>query len=57
LHSDLITVRTLLDDFIPILDSKQIQIEVLVDSLDWAKREKGIFLKHRGSLAVIVPFF
>jgi 26S proteasome regulatory subunit N6 len=40
------TVRTLLDHFIPIPDSKQIQINVLVDNIDWAKREKRIFLKH-----------
>jgi 26S proteasome regulatory subunit N6 len=41
-----ITVRTLLDYFIPIPDSNQIQINVLVDNIAWAKREKRIFLKH-----------
>jgi hypothetical protein len=39
-------VRTLLDYFNPIPDSKEIQINVLVDNIDWAKREKRIFLKH-----------
>ncbi|KIM74391.1 hypothetical protein PILCRDRAFT_80113 [Piloderma croceum F 1598] len=39
-------IRTLLDYFIPIPDSKQIQINVLVDNIAWAKREKRIFLKH-----------
>jgi 26S proteasome regulatory subunit N6 len=39
-------IRTLLDYFSDIPDSKQIQINVLVDNIDWAKREKRIFLKH-----------
>ncbi|KAI0076431.1 PCI-domain-containing protein [Panus rudis PR-1116 ss-1] len=39
-------IRTLLDFFTPIPNSKQIQIEVLKDNIEWAKREKRIFLKH-----------
>ena len=39
-------IRTLLDYFNSIPDSKQTQINVLVDNIDWAKREKRIFLKH-----------
>lgn len=39
-------VRTLLDYFGSIPDSGEIQIKVLQDNIDWAKREKRIFLKH-----------
>ncbi|EGN95770.1 hypothetical protein SERLA73DRAFT_155070 [Serpula lacrymans var. lacrymans S7.3] len=39
-------IRTLLDYFTPIPDSRQIQIDVLLDNIAWAKREKRIFLKH-----------
>ncbi|CAL1705801.1 unnamed protein product [Somion occarium] len=39
-------IRTLLDFFTTIPDSQQIQIEVLESNIDWAKKEKRIFLKH-----------
>ena len=39
-------VRTLLDYFGSIPDSKETQMKVLQDNIDWAKREKRIFLKH-----------
>ncbi|KII89171.1 hypothetical protein PLICRDRAFT_53638 [Plicaturopsis crispa FD-325 SS-3] len=39
-------IRTLLDFFTPIPDSQQTQINVLQDNIEWAKREKRIFLKH-----------
>ncbi|EIM89539.1 PCI-domain-containing protein [Stereum hirsutum FP-91666 SS1] len=39
-------IRTLLDFFNPIPDSQNIQIAVLTDNIDWAKREKRIFLKQ-----------
>ncbi|KAG5635823.1 hypothetical protein H0H81_010010 [Sphagnurus paluster] len=39
-------IRTLLDFFTPIPNSRQIQIETLTDNIAWAKREKRIFLKH-----------
>lgn len=39
-------VRTLLDFFTPIPDSQATQIAVLQDNIDWAKREKRIFLKQ-----------
>lgn len=39
-------VRTLLDYFGSIPDSNESQIKVLKDNIDWAKREKRIFLKH-----------
>ncbi|KAH9950321.1 PCI-domain-containing protein [Amylocystis lapponica] len=39
-------IRTLLDCFDPIPDSQTIQMEVLLENIDWAKREKRIFLKH-----------
>ncbi|CCL98765.1 uncharacterized protein FIBRA_00770 [Fibroporia radiculosa] len=39
-------IRTVLDCFVPIPDSQQIQIEVLTENIEWAKREKRIFLKH-----------
>ncbi|KAF5376698.1 hypothetical protein D9615_007861 [Tricholomella constricta] len=39
-------IRTLLDFFIPIPNSQQTQITVLQDNIQWAKREKRIFLKH-----------
>jgi len=39
-------VRTLLDYFNPIPDSQQAQIDVLNDNIEWAKREKRIFLKQ-----------
>lgn len=39
-------IRTLLDYFGSIPDSTETQIKVLKDNIDWAKREKRIFLKH-----------
>lgn len=39
-------MRTLLDCFTPIPDSQNIQIEVLTENIEWAKKEKRIFLKH-----------
>jgi len=39
-------IRTLLDFFAPIPNSRQIQIDTLTDNIAWAKREKRIFLKH-----------
>jgi len=39
-------IRTLLDYFGAIPDSEEIQIKVLKENIDWAKREKRIFLKH-----------
>ncbi|GBE81659.1 PCI-domain-containing protein [Sparassis latifolia] len=39
-------IRTLLDCFTPIPNSQQIQIDVLLENIQWAKREKRIFLKH-----------
>ena len=40
------TVRTLLDFFSPIPNSRDIQIQVLQDNIEWARNEKRIFLKH-----------
>ncbi|TFY55791.1 hypothetical protein EVJ58_g8021 [Rhodofomes roseus] len=39
-------IRTVLDCFNAIPDSQQIQIDVLRENIDWAQREKRIFLKH-----------
>ncbi|KAM5530292.1 hypothetical protein V8D89_016041 [Ganoderma adspersum] len=39
-------IRTLLDCFNTIPNSQKIQIDVLQENIDWAKREKRIFLKH-----------
>ncbi|KZT00062.1 PCI-domain-containing protein [Laetiporus sulphureus 93-53] len=39
-------IRTVLDCFNTIPDSQQIQIDVLTENIEWAKREKRIFLKH-----------
>ncbi|KAF8056689.1 PCI-domain-containing protein [Lyophyllum atratum] len=39
-------IRTLLNFFNTILNSRQIQIDTLTDNIAWAKREKRIFLKH-----------
>jgi len=39
-------VRTLLNYFNDIPNSRQVQIDVLMDNIDWSKREKRIFLKH-----------
>ncbi|KAH7906002.1 hypothetical protein BJ138DRAFT_1163649 [Hygrophoropsis aurantiaca] len=39
-------IRTLLNFFSSIPDSRQAQIAVLMDNIDWSKREKRIFLKH-----------
>ncbi|KAG6329908.1 hypothetical protein ID866_9179, partial [Astraeus odoratus] len=39
-------IRTLLNYFNDIPNSRQIQIDVLLDNIDWSKREKRIFLKH-----------
>ncbi|RPD56373.1 proteasome regulatory particle subunit [Lentinus tigrinus ALCF2SS1-6] len=38
--------RTLLDCFNSIPNSQNIQIDVLMENIEWAKREKRIFLKH-----------
>jgi 26S proteasome regulatory subunit N6 len=40
------SVRTLLDFFAAIPDSEEVQTKVLRDNIDWAKREKRIFLKQ-----------
>ena len=45
-YADQVLVRTLLDYFGSIPDSKETQMKVLQDNIDWAKREKRIFLKH-----------
>ncbi|EKM54946.1 uncharacterized protein PHACADRAFT_255183 [Phanerochaete carnosa HHB-10118-sp] len=39
-------IRTLLDFFAPIPDSKDIQMRVLRTNIEWAKQEKRIFLKQ-----------
>ncbi|KAI0807978.1 PCI-domain-containing protein [Fomes fomentarius] len=39
-------IRTLLDCFSAIPNSQKIQIDVLLENIQWAKREKRIFLKH-----------
>ncbi|THV05560.1 proteasome regulatory particle subunit [Dendrothele bispora CBS 962.96] len=39
-------IRTLLDYFNAISNSHKIQMNVLADNIEWAKREKRIFLKH-----------
>ena len=39
-------VRTLLNYFNTIPNSRQTQIDVLTDNIEWSKREKRIFLKH-----------
>ena len=39
-------VRTLLDFFHSIPKSKDVQMRVLQDNIDWAKKEKRIFLKQ-----------
>lgn len=39
-------VRTLLDCFNSIPNSQKIQMGVLHENIEWAKREKRIFLKH-----------
>ncbi|KAI1791724.1 PCI-domain-containing protein [Ganoderma leucocontextum] len=39
-------IRTLLDCFNTIPNSQKIQIDVLQENIEWAKREKRIFLKH-----------
>ena len=39
-------VRTLLNYFNNIPNSRQVQIDVLMDNIDWSTREKRIFLKH-----------
>ncbi|KAI0029249.1 PCI-domain-containing protein [Vararia minispora EC-137] len=39
-------IRTLLDFFNPIPGSAQVQIDVLRENIDWAKREKRIFQKQ-----------
>jgi len=39
-------IRTLLNYFSDIPNSRQVQIDVLTDNIDWSKREKRIFLKH-----------
>ena len=45
-YAEWLLVRTLLDYFGSIPNSKETQIKVLKDNIDWAKREKRIFLKH-----------
>ena len=42
----LASVRTLLDCFATIPNSQKIQIDVLTENIEWAKKEKRIFLKH-----------
>ncbi|KAK1227278.1 26S proteasome regulatory subunit rpn6 [Marasmius sp. AFHP31] len=39
-------IRTLLDYFNSIPDSKDVQMTTLKENIEWAKREKRIFLKH-----------
>ncbi|KAI0717636.1 PCI-domain-containing protein [Fomitopsis betulina] len=39
-------IRTVLDCFTNIPDSQQIQIDVLRENIEWAQKEKRIFLKH-----------
>ncbi|KAI9068761.1 PCI-domain-containing protein [Trametes sanguinea] len=39
-------IRTLLDCFNSIPDSQKVQMDVLHENIEWAKREKRIFLKH-----------
>lgn len=39
-------VRTLLDFFNSIPDSRETQTKVLQDNIEWARSEKRIFLKH-----------
>ncbi|KIJ59727.1 hypothetical protein HYDPIDRAFT_32943 [Hydnomerulius pinastri MD-312] len=39
-------IRTLLNYFNDIPNSRQAQIDVLMDNIDWSNREKRIFLKH-----------
>ncbi|KAH7889128.1 proteasome regulatory particle subunit [Phlebopus sp. FC_14] len=39
-------IRTLLNYFNDIPNSRQTQIDVLMDNIDWSNREKRIFLKH-----------
>lgn len=39
-------IRTLLNYFNTIPNSRQTQIDVLTDNIEWSKREKRIFLKH-----------
>lgn len=39
-------IRTLLNYFNSIPNSRQTQIDVLTDNIEWSKREKRIFLKH-----------
>ncbi|CDO75234.1 hypothetical protein BN946_scf184895.g14 [Trametes cinnabarina] len=39
-------IRTLLDCFNAIPNSQKIQMDVLHENIEWAKREKRIFLKH-----------
>ncbi|KAH9848842.1 PCI-domain-containing protein [Lenzites betulinus] len=39
-------IRTLLDCFSTIPNSQSIQMDVLHENIEWAKREKRIFLKH-----------
>ncbi|KAF9643432.1 PCI-domain-containing protein [Thelephora ganbajun] len=46
-------IRTLLDYFGSIPDSEGIQMKVLRDNIDWAKREKRIFLKHSLEIRLI----
>jgi 26S proteasome regulatory subunit N6 len=41
-----LVVRTLLNYFNSIPNSRQTQIDVLTDNIEWSKREKRIFLKH-----------
>jgi 26S proteasome regulatory subunit N6 len=40
------TVRTLIDCFSEIPGSEKTQAEVLQDNIEWAKKEKRIFLKQ-----------
>lgn len=43
---DPVAVRTLLDFFNTIPDSRDTQLALLQTNIEWAKQEKRIFLKH-----------
>lgn len=45
-NTDEYIVRTVLDCFNNIPGSQQIQIDVLRENIEWAQKEKRIFLKH-----------
>ncbi|KAF8557419.1 hypothetical protein OG21DRAFT_1475511 [Imleria badia] len=47
-------IRTLLNYFNDIPNSRQVQIDVFMDNLDWSKREKRIFLKHSLEIRLMI---